>query len=77
MKEVTVVGCFLYLVFFVIALYVATQAFAYNIWTLFGKTAPLWVDVVLGVILSEVSVPVAIALWLLSFAGIVHAPLFR
>lgn len=51
-------------------LFIGTWTFSYDLWILFGKQAPIFVDALCGLILGEFTVPLAVVLWLLNIAGV-------
>lgn len=51
-------------------LFIGTWTFSYDLWIIFGKQAPLLIDAICGLILGEVTVPLAMVLWLLNVGGV-------
>lgn len=64
-------GCTVAVLIFNLAL--GGWSFAYCLSALAGKSIPWYGDVVIGMFAGEVTVPLAIVLWLLSLFGI-HGP---
>lgn len=68
-------GCMLAILLFNVVL--GAWTFSYDLWVLAGKTAPWWANVICGLLGGEVTVPLALILWVLSAAGVIHGPLVR
>ncbi len=68
-----VVGC---LAFFALALTFGAYLFDYCVKFIFGVSLPWYLNAVGGVVGSEVTLPLAIILWLLSLGG-VHGPFVK
>lgn len=67
-------GCAIAVILFNVL--IGAWTFSYDLWMLLGKQAPWWVNALCGLIGGEITVPLAIILWLLNFAGI-HTPIIH
>jgi hypothetical protein len=68
------IGCII--AFFLFGITIGAYAFNYCVNFIFGVTLPWYINVVGGVLGGEVTLPLAIILWLISLAG-VHGPLIK
>jgi hypothetical protein len=66
-------GCMLFAFIFNLAL--GGVSFAYCLFNIFGKTVPIFADVIAGLFLGEITVPLAIVVWIIKLCG-VHTPMF-
>ncbi len=64
-----------YGLFLAALLYIASRLFAYSLFVCFGVTAPWYANLLGGLILNGVNLPLAVICWILTLAG-VHTPLF-
>jgi len=48
--------------------------FDWCLWSLFAKDIPSWADVLCGIFLGEITIPLGIVLWIISF--FIQVPLF-
>jgi hypothetical protein len=64
-------GCVLpWLAFLTFNVALGAWTFSYCLWALTGRTAPWWADAVCGLVGGEVTVPLALILWVLRLAGV-------
>jgi len=63
-----------YLVVFILTVLASGQSVEYCLYVFVGKSLPFWVACILGLIIGEITIPLAIAMWCLGFCLIY--PLF-
>jgi len=68
-------GCGCYLTVIVINLTFGAWCFSYSLNSFFGKDAPWYLDVVGGLFLGELTIPLAVVCFILNSIG-VHTPYF-
>jgi hypothetical protein len=68
--------CLLYTVFLVPFFAVAALCFDYSFYRLFGKDLPWYVDLVGGLVLNAINIPVAVILWICEHADVLPTPVF-
>lgn len=67
------VGCAVLVILF--NLFIGAVTFDYALYSLFGKDVPWYADMICGLVLAQITVPVAIVCWILRLCGI-EAPFF-
>lgn len=63
------IGCFTAIVIFLINLSIGAWSII-EVLSWFGKSIPLWGSIIIGLFAGEISIPVAIAGWILRLFGI-------
>lgn len=58
------------LVVLAVNLTLGAWTFGYCVWWLFGKQAPIVASIIGGAVLGEVTVPLAVVLWVLDISGV-------
>lgn len=58
------VGCLFYTVVILVCWFITAKLFAYSLWALFDKDAPFWADLIGGLILNGINLPLAFFCWL-------------
>lgn len=74
-KRIGVTGCLIYAAILGALAYVAGLLFEYSLWILVGKDVPFWADMLGGVTLNGINVPVAVICLVLRLSG-VETPVF-
>lgn len=65
------------LIFAVIYFFLGWWSIGVLLWLIWRTTAPFWIEIVAGILLGSVTVPLAIIGLLLQLAGVIHPPLVR
>ena len=68
--------CTMFLITFLVCASIGPFCFSYGLDMCFDKNAPLWVDIVGGIVLGQAAVPSAVICWLVDFCGIAEKPFF-
>ena len=68
------VSCGCFLLALIVNLTVGGYAFDYSLRFIAGKDIPWYADVIVGTVLGEVTIPLAVVCWVLKMCG-VHSPL--
>jgi hypothetical protein len=63
-------GCLFYLSVFLFNVFVGAWSVNYLLAVFFTKTIPFWGAALIGLFVAELSVPVAIVVWLLQASGV-------
>lgn len=66
----TTAPCGCYLAYIVFALSLGAFCFDYILYSVFGKDVPWYADMIAGLVMSSITVPLAVVCWIVRLCGI-------